>query len=1106
MKELFDQEQEAILLLNRQGEVLFANSAASQILAISATTSAISVFSLVEADVHDQLRYFFGGNTSSAVLHVKGVAQPSTRLPVPVRMWLVQTALHGGDVFMMMAEEISTPPREEDLVGFLRTIANQTQDIVSVYDAEFNCRYVNLRAHQQLGYWLVDYYQGSGFLQFVDAAYREELIRNIEKDTQKGEISSKYRYITRKRDGELVEITNYVTRVFSHGHLSWLVANERVAMVDTDVQRSSQTSTTFILANADYSVRYVSPNADWVLKSRPGDSPPSLLTLVHPDDHAKLSGFGSRGSGLLSTTTPLRLYHSYRSYQTITTTVDRFFSNEGELIYTVVRWSEPDNSAQYETESREHSQPAPQRVVSQDAIILFYQSDLSIQYASPSVERILGYTQHELVGREMAEIVPDDEVPALKTRLREAISQSVPNLVCRIKKKDETYCSCTVAFRTIEEEGQPKGLFTIMHLMNSTNSTPFQLMLDHLTDALFLLRADDLTIVAANPAAGALFRQEHSQLEGASFLSRWMPKVAERLHSFLSQDADFATKDIHFTTVEGHTFWGNTVVKSVQEREDKEIIVRISDITERKKRELDLKRAQDAAQETMRAHETFLSQMSHEIRTPLNAVLGMTHLMLQSDPREDQMKLLQTLKFSGDSLNALINDILDFSKIEAGQLRMENKEFGLMEFIQGIKLTYKNLANDRGVMFRLLLEDEVPNFVLGDVNRLGQVLNNLLNNAVKFTEEGQIVLSVYVEKETDDQHILLFEVADTGIGIPKDKLSIVFEPYQQAGPSKYGGTGLGLSIVKNLVELQGGKISVRSSEGEGTTFKISLPFGRSQQSGTLKESTVQSLIAEFQSLEGLKVLYVEDVIPNQLLMEGLSDKWNVKLDTALNGLEALQKVKKQQYDLILMDIQMPKMDGYEAAMEIRNLQDPHYANIPIIALTASVSEKTRHRIREMGMNDYIAKPIDPKNLHQKLAELAKRRSSADSASPKSDSAEMVATSLSKPNFSQLNELYMDDDEGYVEILEQIRRLALECFPVIINAIRRMDDETLRFNCHKIMSYVRLLHLSTLEVLLNQAKEYVSGHSSLSSDRLIQQLTRHFDNVEKYIANEITTHT
>ncbi|MEQ9443766.1 MAG: PAS domain S-box protein [Cyclobacteriaceae bacterium] len=1120
LRELFESEQEAIVLLDQQGDFLFLNSLASHFFP---SFDSGSIFSFLESDIHTQLRSFLYGESQlhELVLETTAVVVTPSFTQIPIRLWVSRAAVSQGNVFMMVLERIMTIAHDTSEISLYKKIADQAQDIISVYDTDFNCYYVNVQANQQLGYLLADYYTGRGFLQFVEMAYHDELLQRIEKDTQKGVISSEYRYITRKKSGELVEITNNITRIFTEDkQLYRLVANERLSTVDDRTHTYPKPREAFMLSDPAHLVSYINPNAKWVsAQTSTAADQQSLLSMVHPADHPKLLNHQWQGSGTFSTFTPLRLLQPSHTYRTVNATIDRFFNTSGQLVYTAIRWTEPEKQDKdpFTEQLAEQKEIEEYERIMQNPVIICDRNNLTIQYISPAVEPMLGYTSQELLGQDMADIIDSDTVEGVKIQLREAISQSVPTLVCQIKKKDETYQPFRLSFKTIEKDGENRVLCTIMHVMNSTDPTLFQSVLDHLPDAVFVLRASDLAMMEANPYACALLQKERSKLIEASFLSPWMPTIAERLRSFLTQEADFATKDIHYTTSGGHSFWGNTTLKMMPGSGQQQdiIVLRIVDITERKKRELELKRTQDASQETVRSHENFLSQMSHEIRTPLNAVLGMTHLMLQNNPREDQVKLLQTLKFSGDSLTALINDILDFSKMEAGQLRLENQEFGLMEFIQGIKLTYKNLANDRGVMFRLLLEDEVPNFVLGDVNRLGQILNNLLNNAVKFTEEGQIVLSVYVEKETDEQYILLLEVSDTGIGIPKNKLSIIFDPYQQAGPSKYGGTGLGLSIVKNLIELQGGKIAVRSSEGEGTTFKVTLPFGKSERQGTVKESTVQNLISEFQSLEGLKVLYVEDVIPNQLLMEGLSDKWDVQLDTALNGLEALQKVKKQQYDLILMDIQMPKMDGYEAAMEIRNLKDPHYENIPIIALTASVSDRTRHRIREMGMTDYISKPIDPKNLHQKLAELAKKRATADSATSETPMpevslptrVEVASSEISVPDFSQLNELYLDDRQGYVEILEQIQRLTLESFPVINNAIRRMDEETLRFNCHKIMSYVRLLHLNTLEVLLHQAKKYVSGQPAVASaDRLIQELTRHFDNLEQHIVNEITNHT
>ena len=516
-----------------------------------------------------------------------------------------------------------------------------------------------------------------------------------------------------------------------------------------------------------------------------------------------------------------------------------------------------------------------------------------------------------------------------------------------------------------------------------------------------------------------------------------------------------------------------------------------------------LVRAKEAAEQAIKSREAFISTMSHEIRTPLNAIVGIADLLLASAPPADQKKLLETLKFSSDNLSALVNDILNYSKLEAGTVSFDTKSFNLTSFVQSIKLTYQNLASSKGVKFRLLLEDNFPETVVGDVNRLGQILNNLLNNALKFTSEGQIVLGGYVEDLSEDQCTLLFEVADSGVGIAADQLSRVFEPYQQAGSDterRYGGTGLGLSIVKNLVERQQGRVTVDSQEGIGTTFRIWLPF----KLPDAKEANAPTSLSDYASLGGLRVLYVEDTIPNQLLMEGFANRWDISLDTALDGLIALEKIKQQHYDVILMDIQMPHMDGFEATQQIRDLSDPHYRGIPIIALSASVSEETRHRIRQVGMDDYLPKPLDPQQLHNKLRALVP----APSTGGQSGDGQLVSSeAVDEPDFSELHKLYLDDEEGYRLVLKQIKVLSEESEPVIIEAIRRHDLEPFRFAKHKIMSYVRMLKLHQFEALLNDAKQCLLKRKEHSSqEELIERIRFHFDNIMATITREIEVRT
>ncbi len=624
----------------------------------------------------------------------------------------------------------------------------------------------------------------------------------------------------------------------------------------------------------------------------------------------------------------------------------------------------------------------------------------------------------------------------------------------------------------------------------------------HLPDAILITDLQGKRLIDCNEGALALFGADKQTFIQHFAWSALVPdpEVRARL-----QTPNKAAGDFQYTTLQGNQFWGRTISVPVRDAEDHFTLIQISDITRQKEQEKALLTAKETAEQTLKSREDFLSTMSHEIRTPLNAILGMTHLMLQKSPREDQKKLLQTLKFAGDNLVALINDILDYSKIEAGRLSLHRQDFNLKEFIHGVKLTYKNLANDKGLIFRLLLEEEVPVFVHGDMIRFGQILNNLLNNAIKFTEQGQVVVSVYAESESEQEYRLIFEVADTGIGIPQDKQQVIFDPYQQASAdttARFGGTGLGLSIVRHLIDLQAGELSLQSKEGEGTTFRVKIPFGKPENPTHKDENKNNAFIGEYSSLEGLRVLYVEDVIPNQLLMEGLCDHWKVDLDTALNGLEALEKVKNKQYDLILMDIQMPEKDGYETALEIRDLHDPHYRDIPIIALSASVSENTQKRIQEAGMNDYVPKPIDPKRLHEKLSRLSKP------APEQADSVTEVATptityQTDTPDFSQLHELYLGDDAGYVRILEQIYQLTLSSIAPMVSAMRDHNENLFRFTAHKIVSYVRLTKLQKLEALLEVAKDYLA-HTAAPSQRkaMAAALEHHFNHFIEKVNEEL----
>lgn len=369
-----------------------------------------------------------------------------------------------------------------------------------------------------------------------------------------------------------------------------------------------------------------------------------------------------------------------------------------------------------------------------------------------------------------------------------------------------------------------------------------------------------------------------------------------------------------------------------------------------------------------KAKSEFLATMSHEIRTPMNAILGMTHLLKQDSPRKDQVEPINILDFSGKTLLSLIDDVLDFSKIEAGKIEFENIEFELNKLVSVIIESFKNTAKNKGIELETTIGDGIPNVLIGDPARLTQILNNLFSNALKFTEEGKVRLDISTVEVFDEAIRLQFAISDTGIGIENERVDTIFDSFTQASQNTkrlFGGTGLGLTISKQLTELQGGSISVESEEGRGSTFFVELTFEKSESSSDEAKS-ITAHQDSTKSLSGLKVLLAEDNLVNQKVMVRFLERWNVEMKVVDNGEEAVEAIKESNYDVVLMDLQMPKMDGYEASEHIRKLDDPYKRKIPIIALTAAALKEVREKVYASGMNDFVTKPFNPAELEQKL--------------------------------------------------------------------------------------------------------------------------------------------
>lgn len=373
------------------------------------------------------------------------------------------------------------------------------------------------------------------------------------------------------------------------------------------------------------------------------------------------------------------------------------------------------------------------------------------------------------------------------------------------------------------------------------------------------------------------------------------------------------------------------------------------------------------AEQAVKAKQQFLSNMSHEIRTPMNSIIGFTNVILKTPLDDAQKQYINAIKTSGAALIVLINDILELAKVDSGKMIFEQIPFDLCESISAMLELFKIKIKEKNLQLIMECDDKIPEILVGDSIRLRQIILNLLSNAVKFTYEGKIILQIFLLEEHENEVQLEFVISDTGIGIPADKLEDIFKVFEQANhntPTYYGGTGLGLAIVKQLVEAQGGTIQVKSELNKGAKFSFTLPF---KKMGIMEEKI--SMIEVEEKLENVRVLVVEDVALNQLLIKIILMDFGFEFEIAEDGKVAIEKLTENEYDIILMDLQMPEMNGFEATVYIREVMNSH---IPIIALTADVTTVDFEKCLSVGMNDYISKPIDEKLLYSKIINALKK--------------------------------------------------------------------------------------------------------------------------------------
>ena len=516
----------------------------------------------------------------------------------------------------------------------------------------------------------------------------------------------------------------------------------------------------------------------------------------------------------------------------------------------------------------------------------------------------------------------------------------------------------------------------------------------------------------------------------------------------------------------------------------------------------------------------FMANMSHEIRTPMNAIIGFTNLLQKGKLDDTQIQQVNAIQTSGENLLNIVNDILDFSKIEAGMMRLESAPFSLRGTLQDIEMMFREKVRLRGLILSVDIAPELPDIIEGDAVRLTQILVNLISNAIKFTDKGNILVSVSSDTNHEDKTViensdksvrLCFEVRDTGIGIPKDKVDVIFDRFRQASSDitrRFGGSGLGLSIVKNLVELQGGTIEVSSVVDKGSTFTFYMPYKISDKQLQLdfKEKISIKTSNNAPNTEGVKVLVVEDNKLNQDLMQQLLTSWQLNFIIAENGRQAIEYLKSEPYNLILMDIQMPEMDGYTTAQKIR---DDLKIRTPIVALTAHALAGERERCLSAGMDDYLPKPIREDKLRALIAQFvtieqlpfngnAKENTSLNGSVPRNENASVTGKMPLKNGQNQdkiLNLNYLQElSKGNTAFVKAMLSQFVEQMPQEIvaleKAITAKDFTLIKSLSHNLKTTVAFVGL---DAALHPSLDSIEN-AALQQD--FQSIQQAFENVKK----------
>lgn len=595
----------------------------------------------------------------------------------------------------------------------------------------------------------------------------------------------------------------------------------------------------------------------------------------------------------------------------------------------------------------------------------------------------------------------------------------------------------------------------------------FKAVVEDGTDIIFIVNYDG-TILYHNPAVQHLLGYPFKSLVNESFFNYLDPDIVESFKIKFNECLKFPySKNIEFRFRKSDLTYQYLEFNAINLKHKEGIKGLILDCR-------DISQLKEDAEELLSAKlakEQFLANMSHEIRTPINGIAGMVNLLSDTHTTQEQQKYLTAIKNSTDNLKVIINDILDLSALESGKLKFEKIGFRISDIVPQVIEMFLPQANEKGIDLNYEFAPGSEVVLLGDSVRLSQILINLINNAIKFTYKGRISVNAKISKKINKIAYVQIDVKDTGIGIPDEKLEFIFDTFTQADPSvtrKFGGTGLGLSIVKQLIDLQNGSIFVKSEENIGSTFSFTIPYEVGTETDLIVDDQSENNLKRVNKLPGMKVLLVEDNDINRMYAAKIIKNWQCEVSEAENGLICLEKHKKHDYDIILMDIQMPVMDGFETTISIRKSFESPKSEIPIIALTANAIKGDNEKCLKIGMNDYISKPFLPEELFRILTKYFQPREKSGTDKEKATGQKKSPVKMAKSDKNRHTDLsYLESiSNNDTKFVKDMISTFIESTPDIIDqmklAIINNNFESLGLLAHKIKPSLTFMGIHSMK--------------------------------------------